>query len=107
MLYIFSGERRNTSLVECLRRLKTDRVHFEVDEIDVIHGSDHDLSVEGNQEKWLKRVADGEYEVVCCTPSVFNLFSGSHGQHARSPSNQKQRVPLWFPMVDWAPPPSG
>lgn len=69
VLYLFSGARRQTSFANNLRReAKRHGFTVQVDEVDITFGQDHDLSVEQNRSEILKRLEDGFYDGVICTP---------------------------------------
>ena len=100
MLYVFSGASRDTSFRAVLERLASaERVTLHIDEVDIRHGSQHDLTQPPVQEQWLEKVRRGRYQAILCTPPC-STFSRVRMANMRGPPPIRSRQhPRGYPWL--------
>ena len=84
VLYFFSGQSRKCSLKACLEALSDERTRYEVTEVDIVHGKEHDLSHSDVRAAWLEKIKAGRYHVVLVTPPC-STFSRVRMANRRGP----------------------
>lgn len=100
ILYLFSGQRRKTSVAVILQKKAAEAgITVEIEEVDIAVRPADDLSVEKVQQYYLERIARGEYHVVIATPPC-STWSRVRGANCRGPPMVRSRGYPWgFPWV--------
>eukprot|EP00435_Cladocopium_sp_Y103_P022226 s207_g5.t1 len=99
VLYFFSGKSRQSSVKNYLEALNTEALHFEVTEVDIVHGKGHDLSVPSVRDDWLDKIKRGMFEVVLVTPPC-STFTRVRMANLRGPPPIRSRTYPWgFPWL--------
>ena len=63
VLYLFAGPERKSGVGSMLTKLG-----FVVIEVDILKNRLHDLSIGTTQQRWLQRIAAGEFDAVLASP---------------------------------------
>ena len=100
MLYLFSGEHRQTSFANNLRKQAAEHgFTLQIDEVDIAFGKDHDLSVEQNRSEILERLEAGFYDAVVCTPPCSTYTRVRMANMRGPPPLRSKEFPSGFPWL--------
>eukprot|EP00438_Fugacium_kawagutii_P025749 Skav221045 [mRNA] locus=scaffold1448:254439:257677:+ [translate_table: standard] len=100
VLYLFSGHARKTSVAACLRQL-AEGVDFNivVDEVDICHTPDHDMTDKKQQAAILEKIRLRYYAAILVTPPC-STWSRVRGANTRGPPMIRSKGYPWgFPWL--------
>ena len=84
-LYLFSGAQRKTSVTAVLHKLAEEQgIQCEIHDVDIQNSPDWDLTKGGVQSSLLRRIKEGEFDVVLITPPC-STWSRVRGANCRGP----------------------
>ena len=100
VLYVFSGIRRKANLKYWLGLGgKTASMDIVVEEVDVLHGSEHDLL---NEDVWRKlrgRIKAGEFDAIVISPPCSTYSRSRLNKRGGPPPLRSRKYPWGFPWL--------